>query len=234
MRSSHRVAAAAAAIGLLAAWIVPSAASAQGAAGWGEGSWALRGFGVRLETGGDELRGLPLDPPLTASRFTLEDGSGAGLAVEYRATRRLGFEALAILADLEGEFRLRHIDPAGPDEVVRRDVATDLYGIGLNVHLTPGRRFDIYVGPLVALVRYDDFRPRPLAGGARFTADLDDDTATGVTLGADMALGPSGRWAVSGAVRQLWSSVERAESGRELDVDPLIASLGLAYRWGGS
>ena len=237
MRSTHRFAFVAGAIGLVVGLVLCSAAAARGSAGQGAGSWTLRGFGAWVHSNGDsypfgttDIEGMPLP---YAPRFTLEDGDGAGLSLEYRVTRRLGIEALAILANLESEFRLRPLDPPGPEDVDTRDVESDVFGVGLNLHLAPaGRRFDVYVGPLVAVVQYDDFRGE--AGGITFASRVDDDTALGFTLGADVFLGTSGRWAATAAVRQLWSKALHGSSDRGIDVDPLIVSLGVARCWGGS
>lgn len=235
MRWIYRSAAAAASAGLVAFLILSPAVAAQELAGATKGGWTLRGFGARLGTTGDTLHsGPPIDPfpPVIESSFTLDDGSGAGLALEYLATRRLGIEALAIRADLDGVLRVRALDQVSPEGTLTRDVSCDLYGVGLNLHLTPGRRADVYLGPLVALARYGDFRAD--LGGLTFVTDLDDDTAFGVTLGTDVALGRSRNWALTASARRLWATAVRGRSGRDLDLDPLIAAAGVAYRWGGS
>ena len=230
MGSIRHLPAAAATAVLCVFLILAPVAAAQELAGDAKGGWALRGFGSWVGTAGDTLHsGPPIDPlpPAIESSLTLDDGSGAGLALEYRATRRLGVEALALLADLDGVLRVRALDQVSPEGTVTRDVSCDLVGAGLNFHLTPGRRADVYLGPLVAIVQYDDFRAD--LGGLTFLSDFDDDTAFGVTLGADVALGRSRHWAFTASARQLWS-----RASRDLDVDPLIASAGVAYRWGGS
>lgn len=237
MRSTSRFTLAAAAIGLVAGLVLCSPTAARGPGGQGAGSWTLRGFGAWLQSNGDpypfgttDIEGMPLP---YAPRFTLGDGDGEGLALEYRVTRRLGIEALAIRADLEGEFRLRPLDPPGPEDVDTRNVQSDVFGLGLNLHLAPARsRFDVYVGPLVARVRYGDFRGE--AGGITFVSPVDDDTALGVTLGADVFFGSARRWAATAAVRRLWSSADHQGSDNGIDVDPLIVTAGAAYRWGGS
>lgn len=239
MRSSHRLAAAAAATGLLALLLLSPAAAAEGPPGQGAGSWTLRGFGAWLDTNVETETFGSIDnfAPAPEGSFSLGNGDGAGLALEYRITRRFGIEALAIFADIEGEFRIVFIEPPIPEQVVTKDVETDLYGLGVNVHLTPGRRIDVYLGPVVALVQYGDFRALTDCGDpislCTFEARFSDDTALGVTLGADVALGRSGRWAATGALRQLWSNPDEQEDKRKVDLDPLIASAGVAYRWGG-
>lgn len=240
MRSTLGFLAAAATAGLVGLLLFSPAAAAQGASGAEKGSWTVRGFGAWLETDDFTFQSGPaidpLPPVIDFFSFSLGDGSGAGLALEYRATRRLGVEALAIRADIEGELRIVVSNPPIPEQVVRQDVETDLYGLGVNFHLTPGRRIDLYVGPLVAYLQYDDFNASFDLGGftGTFQARFSDDTAYGATLGADIPLGSSGRWAVSGAVRQLWyDSDEGDEDSTEIELDPLVATAGVAYRWGG-
>lgn len=229
MRSDRRLVAVAAVAALLA-FDHGTAAMAREPA---SPAWAVRGFGAWVSTRADpiQLRSIDPLPPVIDARFTLDDGAGGGLALEYRATRRIGIEAFVIQSDLDAEYRLRVLDPPTPEAVATGDVASDLYGAGLLVHLTPGRRIDVYVGPLAARVRYGHFHSE--LGGLAFQLDLDDDTAYGVTLGADLAMGRTGAWAVTAALRQLWSSSGRSGSVFQFDVDPLIACAGVAYRWGG-
>jgi len=234
MAPTPRFAAAVTILGTVLGLALCPAAMARQGAGDPAGTWALRGFGAVLATADDTLRsGQPIDPlpPLVEQSVTLDDGSGFGLALEYRATRRLGIEALALFADLDVDVRLHPLDPPGPDATETRQVSSDLFGVGLNLHLTPGRWIDVYVGPLVARVRYGDLRSH--AGGFGYAADFDDDTALGITLGADLPLGRSGAWAVTAALRQLWSTAAVTGTNNEVDVDPLIASAGFAYRWSG-
>lgn len=215
--------------------LCPLAAVAQ-PGGQQAGSWSVRAFGSWLDTAGDTLGpGQRIDPlpPIVEPSLTIDSGTGAGLALEYRATRRLGVEALALFADLDADARLRPIEPPGPPAEQTQDLSTDLLGVGLNIHLTPGRRVDIYAGPLVALVRYDEVTFVFDGGEHVLSTDFDDDTAFGVTLGMDIALDRAGAWALTSSLRQLWSSTEVEGTNQELDIDPLIASLGIAYRWGG-
>ena len=86
---------------------------------------------------------------------------------------------------------------------------------GLNFHLTPNRRVDLFLGPLVGFVGY---------GG-----DFDDDLAWGVNLGVDVPL--PWRWYFTGGARYLKSSAEAPASGLDLEVDPIILSAGLSIRF---
>jgi hypothetical protein len=235
MLSNRRSVVLACALGLALGLVSSSAGVAQGPGGGDAGSWTVRGFGAWVEPTDDSFAfGRPIEPPLpdepSSAAFTLDDGSGWGLGLEYRLTRRLGVEAQAIVADLDSELELRFGVPVNLIGVDRREVGIDLYSLGLNVHLTPERRLDVYAGLLGALVSYDDFRGQ--VGGITFRREGIDDTAVGLALGADLFLDRSRRWAATAAVRQLWST---GDAGDDLgiDVDPRIVTAGVAVRWGG-
>lgn len=237
MRSTHAFAATAAA-GLAALLCLAPAAAAQDGYEAGKGSWTVRGFGAWIDTEGFEESGHSLHPfPVFSSALTIGDGNGVGLSLEYRITRRIGVEAFALEGELDGEFRLVFTDPPNPEQRVTQGVETDLYGLGVNLHLTPGRRVDLYVGPVVAEIRYDDFSGFINCGHplTRCTFDFKfaDDTALGVTLGADVTLGDTDRWALSVTLRQLWSDPQEGPDRREIEMNPLIATAGVAFRFGG-
>ena len=235
MRSTSRSIVLVFVIGLALGLAAPSAGMAQGP-GSDAGSWTLRGFGVWIHPSDDPFPfGPPIeDPPLAGPRltpsFTLDDGSGWGLALEYRVTRRLGIEAQAILADLDSEFRLRFGEPVNTEGADRRELETDVYGLGVNFHLTPERRIDVYAGVFGALVSYGEFQG--VVSGITFFQEVDDDTALGVGLGADLFVDPSRRWAATAAVRRLWSTATPVEGLGGIDVDPVIVTAGVAVRWG--
>jgi len=238
MRSTRGFAAAIATAGVIGLLFFSPAAAAQGGYEAGKGSWTVRGFGAWIDTEGFERRSHSLhDFPVFSSVLTIGDGDGVGLSLEYRITRRIGVEALALEGELDGEFRLVFTDPPNPEQRVTQGVGTELYGLGVNLHLTPGRRVDAYVGPVVAEIRYDDFSGfincgHPLTR-CTFQTTFSDDTALGMTLGADVTLGNTDRWALSAAVRQLWSDPEDELERTELEMDPLIVTAGVAFRFGG-
>jgi outer membrane protein W len=154
-------------------------------------------------------------------------GFGAGLQAEYRASPRLGIE-LGVLGAAEFDFTSRYS---------RRDSRTDLgltgfapLSVGLNLHLTPERSFDLYAGPLVALVSYSTdhvWVDLPLAG---IRLAVDDDWAWGLAAGLDLPLGKRG-WLFNANLRYLDTDI--LESRGEFRVggsfDPVVFSLGFGY-----
>lgn len=146
------------------------------------------------------------------TELTVDDGLGVGVGAEYRFSDRIGLDLGLFFSELDAESRLLGVVPTiGEDDVEMR-----LLTAGPSFHLTPRRHTDVYVGPLVALVRYERL----------FGEEVDDELAWGAQAGVDIPLGYS-RWALNFAARYLRSTLD-AETF-ELDIDPLIVSVGLSY-----
>lgn len=234
-RALARLSAAAALVPLV--WPVPGYALPPTDCRHGDGHrWTLRGFAAHVDTEGAVFQAqLPSIPELRViQRIGIDDGAGWGVGLEYRLGCRLGLEGFGILHDLDAAYRINvssttstALTPWEEDEL---DVGGPILGLGLSVHLTPRSFVDFYLGPVVAVIQYDDFTTS--LAGVPFSTDFDDELAYGLTAGLDVPFGESNPWAVAASVRKLWAS---AESGPvSIDVDPLIATLGLAHRWRGA
>lgn len=90
-------------------------------------------------------------------------------------------------------------------------------------HLVPSAYVDLWIGPTVAWVRWDDIQ---LEDGTEIETDAEH--AFGATVGMDISLGR--RVALTAAVRYLDASTE-LEGFSDLEVDPLFARLGLAVKF---
>jgi len=186
----------------------------------------------------------PVDPD-TRIEFSgdliLEPQEQLGGWVEYerRFTDRIGLD-VALLAtghDVDGTLRgtLRLIDNATNDILEETPVAetekvadidfTPLF-VGANFHLTPGRSFDVYLGPFVAWVTYGDLE----LGDESIS--IDDDFGLGAVVGIDLPVG-RGRWNFSGALRYLQTEADPGSGpdDRPLDVNPWIVQAGVGYRF---
>jgi hypothetical protein len=186
---------------------------------------------------------------------------GPFVGVEVGLNEWLGLELSAVQATFDLDLILdRHIiTRIHPDNVVigeTRDIevrsaeldATFLT-LGANFHLTPGRRVDLYLGPLVGYALYDEEVPFSHIVFPE-SAAVEDEWVYGAVLGLDVPLGDS-RWMLGMAVRGLRVPVqldrvpavyrfkfnELEESDADaLDLDPVEFRVGLGWRfgrWGG-
>jgi len=104
--------------------------------------------------------------------------------------------------------------------------------LGLNLHLTPDRPVDLFVGPLLALSSYGNVEVSAGVGAATTPVSIDNDIGFGAVLGLDLALGETG-WLAQANVRYFATETKSSAgsisfSGR---FNPVIFSLGLGYRF---
>lgn len=190
--------------------------------------WQVKGS-VMFIDGGTSVRSGYDDQ----SHVTI-DGYGGGLyaALEYRPTPRLGIELGHLLGAVgNSETHFRHGD---------RQYYTDTDGIGfssllfaLNVHLTPGQRVDVSIGPVIGYVWFSEF-----------DVDwVDDDTVT-VAIGSELAWGGAldigipiaqSNWSININMKYLDTKVEshRYDYHSSLDssFDPFMVGVGFGFRF---
>ncbi len=207
--------------------------------------WILRGFGAQFDTTGDNVLTVrQVEIPLgfaaasgfrsagaaalqvseEREQFGIENGGGLGFAVEYMVNRRVGVDLDVILAEIDTNLMYDIDDAWGMDD---QNMDIRPLSLGVNFHLTPGRRFDLFVGPFVSLVQYGDVTHRAL--GRTFRNDPDDDTAFGAKIGVDIPFGWESPWALTLGARYISTSVDAQSFS--LDVDPMIGIVGFAYRF---
>lgn len=202
---------------------LPAIASAQ------DDGWQLRIGGVWVDPTANFL-----DLEIDGDRVEAgADGDfGFGLALERRFSSRLGLEIGALTAepDLGLAATLAGFQFSASDRVEFTAVTA-----GLNVHLTPGRAVDLYIGPLFAYVLYGDvsLNVQTPAGTLSQNFSSDDDFALGAQIGADFWFGES-PWSLNLAAKYLDTSLEITDSDGEvtdLGFEPLILSVGFGYRF---
>lgn len=170
----------------------------------------------------------------------LDSSLGFGLAFEYRASPRIGVELSAFSADIESSATLGFVDPVNLR--IESSLPMTPVLLGLNFHLTPGRRVDFYGGPLAGYVRYGDFelsiRPEmPEVSNTipnlTQTFPTDDGFAWGAHLGLDVDLGGGRAFLTAGAAYLAASTdVDFGDGTTETaDVDPLVFRLGVGVRF---
>ena len=162
--------------------------------------------------------------PLDSSDVSFEDVEqsveasnemGWMVGAEWRMTKLLGLQADYLMSthDVEAEG----------DAVAEVDMSP--LSAALNFHLIPGETIDVYVGAVASYVmwgdvEFDDATEIP----------TDDEIAYGVQVGLDFNLGE--RFAIVGGLRYLMLDVtEDTSDGEEVGVDPLFATVGVAFRF---
>lgn len=194
-----------------------------------DGRWVLRAFGF---TGnGDDRQNFDTFGPaggLEQNSLAVDAPSGVGLALEYLFNDRVGIEGAALFGNADTDYALDLADAwlRGSD-----DVSFTAFTLGVNFHLTPDRRVDVYIGPFVGLASYDDASFNFGVNSRRF--DFDDETGIGAQIGLDVPFTSDGRWGFNTALRYLESSAEddRFNPEVELEPDPLLFSAGISFQF---
>lgn len=153
---------------------------------------------------------------------------GAGAAVEYRFSERFGLEFGAAFAEVPN-YEDASTSPNDDVEIGEGPSYTPLTA-SLAIHLTPGRRADLYFGPTLAFVQYGDFELD--LDHETIEYEVEDDFAWGATLGVDVGIGDSG-WSISAAGTYLTSDMEIRQRGSSSFVvvpfDPVMVRMGAAF-----
>ena len=214
---------AAALLGVLLAAAASATAPEQG--------WRLRVNGYWIDS--SEGRASPGN---TGYRSRVENSAaaGGGVAGEYRFGPRLGLE-LGALGGADNDYTLAF--DAGAIAVTDT-MAFGAVCAGLNIHLTPGKKADLYAGPFVAHVTYSDILVGVAPGFAGSVAvNFANEIALGASIGVDVPISQS-HWIFNAGVKYLAASPETSlewgavGSRREsASIDPLMVGVGFGYRF---
>jgi len=184
-------------------------------------AWIVRAFGAGFRTS-DEISSIRQRSAdlQERSKLSSHSGEGFGISAEYLFNDRIGLEAALIDGEIDARYTLDLNDLWG--------MADDDYGlttltVGPNFHLTPEKRFDLYVGPFVGFASVDGGEFSTL--GETFSPDVDDEFVFGAQLGLDLPFKADGPWALHLGLRYI------SVSAGDLDLDPIIGTAGVAYRF---
>jgi len=208
-----------------------------------ERNWLLR-FGPMIVDGdgGATVSSVPGDVHFGAN---IGAGGGGSVSLERRVTPLMGVEFGIAAAGLDLGFRVG----AGTSGV---GTSTDLLmftpiTVGANFHLVPEGPVDVYIGPMLAFVRYsellvttgiDDWPWWPGGSTASPVAAVrwksDSELTWGARLGAGFSFG-KGRWSLQTSLSFI-DATYTAERGSDSEVttvnmDPLMFSIGAGFRF---
>ncbi len=192
----------------------------------GDGPWRLRLSALSMEPTGSSVF-----VPASGERIAYDaSGSwGLGIELEYRASSRLGIDLGAFTAQPVIDVL---IDEIGVISASAKPRITPVFA-ALNVHLTPDRPVDLFIGPLLAYVVYSSFDLVVDPWFYREGFVTENDLAFGVNAGLDVRLGDDG-WLLTAAFRYLETTLEASppdESIGRTDIDPMIFAIGVGYRF---
>lgn len=221
-------------VALALVWVMPAAAAP---ATESEEGWRLRINGYWVDT--NEVR---VDQRATGHRSQVENSAAAGGGIngEYRFSPRLGIE-LGLLGGAETDYSVGFEQGS---VVATNTMAFDAAYVGLNVHLTPGKKADLYAGPLVAYVTYSDIFVG--VAGAPFRSPeilvpvsvrFDDEIALGINLGVDVPISQH-HWFFNANAKYLAASPDTNLEATGVfalrdsaSIDPLMVGVGFGYRF---
>jgi len=192
-----------------------------------DSAWTLRGFAGPL-SGDDELRTVGLRADGTSERTKLQAGDGflAGVGAEYHFNDRVGLEGAIMTGSLDSMFTLDLNNDWGMES---DDLGFFALTLGPNFHLTPNSRMDFYVGPFVGLFNVSEGEYRVL--GESVKKDFDNEVVFGAQAGLGIPFGDS-PWGLNLGLRYFALSLEEdGGATQELDLDPIAATVGFAYRF---
>jgi outer membrane protein W len=141
-----------------------------------------------------------------------------------------GFEwRMNKIVGLEGSYLI------GSNTFELKDLNTDLGTLdqqavtaALNFHILPTKFFDLWIAPVASWYNYDDFEIDSSLGGGE--ASLDSQWGYGAQVGLDIGLGKL--IAITGGVRYIKIDVKSDDLNDSVAFDPIIARVGLAFRFG--
>lgn len=191
--------------------------------------WILRGFLGQAQTGGENGTAEVAPPAIDHFNSRIDNGPGAGLALEWRASCLIGLEPSIARYQLDSHLMF---DSATEWLMDDEDIDLDILALGLNFHVTPKSPVDFYLGPIIAWANAGESTYS--LGGTLGSTDVDwgDDVGFGAQLGLDVPA--SGGWAFNANVKYLNGITLEADQipGLEMDIDPFLFNAGFAYRWG--
>lgn len=215
-----------AALSVLLALILVAASPLSAQSGT-DSKWSVRASVAGIYPTGSVVNA---EVPAGKTTFDVSSGTGFGLDLSYRLSRRVSLQAGLLVGDVDAELGLE--PPTAARLKDTETVSTETFSLGADFHLTPDRRTDFYIGALVAMSTFDGVTFLT-EEGLREKRPFDDDVGFGAQAGVEFPLGSSDRWSLGLRLRYLLVIME-AESdsgGRDYDFDPFVPSLGISYRF---
>ena len=177
---------------------------------------------------------MDFDSNLAAgSGYGIDIGAAVGVNAEYRFNRRLGLDLGAFAGG--GVDVIGHRSWIGWAEYDVYDTMS-VAGLtaGLDIHLTPDSRVDLYVCPMVAVMQFGGLWFEVGDHRLATAVDFDEDLAVGAGLGLAVPFGERRKWSFNANLTHLESTLNGGDHGSlrvEEDYDATMFGLGFGYRF---
>ena len=166
--------------------------------------------------------------PLSESDVTfgsVKDSVSAANALGYEA----GFEwRLHKIVGLEGSYLVGSNDvDFGSTNIGSLD--SNAITAALNFHIVPTKHFDLWVAPVASWYHFKDFELDSSLGGG--STSINDEWGYGAAVGLDIGFNKT--FAITAGVRYVKLNVSSDSSGGvdNVDINPLISRVGVAFRF---
>ncbi len=182
----------------------------------------VRVFATSVNPTGEESVTFPVATVRTVSNV------GFGGALEVQLTRRFGIEFAALYSNMDWEVSAtvdgEALTATGDSRFI------PLTG-GLNVHLTPGRLFDVYAGGAIGVGLFGDNELLVTQTNEAATIESHNDFVWGATAGVDVH--PQDKaWGISAAVRYLNAAFDDKDPTSlfpTVDINPIVVTVGAGF-----
>ena len=203
----------------------------------GDGQWHLRAQAVWVQP---DLDWRMSPAPGDVVSVDADDAWGLGVSGEYQVSGLLGVD-LGIMRAVPDVNILVDDTLLGASLNATDGLTMTPLSIGLNFHLTPGQRFDLYLGPFLAYVLYSDLEWRvnetidvggvPIVIDETLRMSVANDLAYGAVAGIDIPVGSRG-WYLSGTLKYMATELDITDpdgDSENLSLDPIIVAIGVRY-----
>lgn len=183
--------------------------------------WTVRVFGGPYDA---DDRSTPVDTATLRDSVWVDKGKLFGASIEYKPTDKLGIEAGFMLADQDAHWMYDSTTQWLMDE---ESLDTQIIALGVNWHLLdPASTVDLFVGPFVGFVSFDDI---DFADGNQVrNVDFDSETTFGAQLGLGIGFGES---PVSFQASIKYLNLDADDDVFDLGLDPLVGTVGLGFKF---
>jgi OOP family OmpA-OmpF porin len=186
--------------------------------------WTFRGLVGRVEADGEIFRSETFPQGGGEHwKYLVDGGSAFAIGAEYLFNQRVGIDVGIGRCNFDA---LAEYDVFDLWEMDHDDLSPTIFTVGPNFHLTPNKKADFYIGPMLAHASFDS--STHLILGEEVHEGFDDETGFGAQAGVDIPF--SDKWALAALARYMPLSADGTGFvDGEVDFDPLKLLVGLAY-----